>query len=127
MPDRPIRRDLDALFAEHETPTHQSCRACHDTIKPTADLVLATQKQIAEYRSVLTTFELSEHDRALDGKMEMLHQTLTAMERDASALYASVRQLAKVTAQWDRVMAEARIDVTRWRAGQDAKEFTAHG
>lgn len=109
------------LFAEHEKPTHASCRAVHDAITPTADLVLSVQQQIAEYRKRLTSIQLSEHDTAIDGKLEMLHQTLSAVEREASALYRAVRNLSNATTQWDRIMAGAQDDLAAYQKGKDAQ------
>lgn len=108
------------LFAEHEKPTHASCRAVHDAITPTADLVLSVQQQIAEYRKRLTEIQLSEHDTAIDGKLEMLHQTLSAVEREATALYRAVRSLSNATSQWDRIMSSAKEDLAAYQARKDA-------
>lgn len=101
---------LEHLFDEHTSPSHASRRAVHDRASPILAIATAVQRQIAMYRELLIAAELSlaNDDGKLQGKIEHLHQTLGALERESAAFVESGRRLAGGLTQWDRYMAEAK-------------------
>lgn len=105
--------ELAAVFAEHESPTHCSKRHAHDQLQPLLCFAACAQKQLAEYRDLLLQAELADHDRALDGKLERLHQTLGAIDLDLPKLLEAGRRIAKSFTQLDRYFAETNADLAR--------------
>ena len=108
-----MHTELEAFFAEHGKPRHCCKRDVHDQLSPIADIAALAHQQIATYKAMLVKAEMAPHDHALDFKLEHMHQTLGAIEREASALVATGRLLAQSFAQLDRYMAEWQGDIQR--------------
>lgn len=115
-----MHSQLAAVFAEHANPTHTSKRTAHDLLAPILRAAADGQKQVLEYRALIAAAELAEHDPALDGKLEMMHQTLAAMEREAAALSLHGRQYAQTHSQLDRYMELWNGEIVAWEASQAA-------
>lgn len=111
-----MHTELQAVFDEHEAPKHCCKRQAHDAIGPVVRLAAKAQQQVIEYRTLIAQAEVAPHDHALDGKMEMMHQTLGAMEREATALAAAARNLGQTHTQLERYMAEWKAEIARYEA-----------
>lgn len=105
--------ELAAVFDEHASPQHCSKRSAHDQLQPLLCFAACAQKQLAEYREKLLAAELADHDHQLDGKLERLHQTLGAIDRDLPAFIDAGRRIALSFTQLDRYFAETRDDLAR--------------
>lgn len=106
-----MHAELQAVFDEHANPTHVTKAEVHAALSPILQLTSRAQQQMIVLRSLLTQAELAPHDHALDSKLEMMHQTLGAMEREAGALSQVGRNLALVFTQLDRYAAEWEADI----------------
>lgn len=100
---------LDAMLAEHQAPQHCCKREVHDGLRPIAALVAVMQKQMIEYRAALTDALLE--DDSMAGRIEHVHQTIAAGEREIAALAQAHRQVAHVFTQLDRYMAQLKKDI----------------
>src|SRR4051812_33562345 len=110
--------ELQAVFDEHQHPQHCCKRDAHDALTPIVRLAGRAQQQVSEYKLLIAQAEVAPHDHALDGKMEMMHQTLGAMEREAAALAVHARNLAQTHTQLEYCMTEWQAEIARWEASQ---------
>ncbi len=101
-----IHPELQAVLDEHQAPTHASQDDLRGLLVPIVDAATKVQQQLLQYRRLLVIAETAPHDTRLDGKLEHVHQTLGALEREAAALVAAARQLVRGAVQWDRYLAE---------------------
>lgn len=119
-------KHIQPVFKEHEQPQHCCKREVHDHLAPVVRLAAKAQKQVLEYRTLITEATLAaEHDHALDSKLEHMHQTFGAMEREAGALAAAARGLAQATQQLDRYIEEWKADFARLDAMKSGEPETA--
>lgn len=116
-----MRNPIERLFKEHESPAHASKQDVHDALAKIHRLVANVQKQVLEYRQLTTEAHLHpEQHPALEGKLEFVYQTFSAMEREATALADHGRQLAAAVQQLDRVMPTWQEDIERFEAAEAA-------
>lgn len=120
-----MHRELHAVFAEHAEPTHASKRDVHDQMAPLMTMGSAAERQLAEYESLIVQAELAPHDHALDGKLEMMHQTIRAGRREIASMLTHGRDVARVFTQLDRCMAAWREDIATYLASAAAPESPA--
>lgn len=111
-----MHAELQAVFDEHERPTHASKKAVHEQLGAILRLAGLAQQQVIVYRSLIAQAEVAPHDHALDSKMEMMHQTFGAYEREAAILATCARNLAQVATQLDRYVTEWRSDIAAYEA-----------
>jgi hypothetical protein len=106
---------LQQLFDEHDAPTHTCKRDIHDALAPMVRLAASIQKQVLEYRTLVTEATLdAEHDDAtMGGTLEHMHQTFGALEQHAAALTAAARGIALAAEQLDRYMRERQAEVSK--------------
>jgi hypothetical protein len=112
--------ELQAFFDEHEKPAHASKRDVHDHTAKAGRLVANIMKQVLEYKALIMEAEAAPHDPALDSKMEMMHQTFGAIERNAQAVAHHYRELTKDFAQLDRYVPAWRDDIDAYHRAQSA-------
>lgn len=109
-----MHKELEAFFAEHEDPTHCSKRSVHDALAPLRRVATDVLKQVLEYRTLIGEAETAPHDHALDGKLEQMHQTLGALEREATVINQATRELGKAMTQLDRYMEEWKASIQQY-------------
>lgn len=113
---REIHPELQAVFDEHAAPTHASKRDIHAQLLAVLKVALAAQRQIAEYRSLLTIAKVADHDPELDFKMHHMIGTFASAERNSAASTHFLTLLADDFSQLDRYAAEWLDDIARWKA-----------
>ena len=109
-----MHKELTAFFDQHASPTHIAKPDIHAGLSPVARLAAKVQQQVLEYRVLIAEAEMAPHDQKLDGKLEMMHQTFGAMERESAALSSAARNLAQCATQLDRYMGEWQADIHRF-------------
>lgn len=110
-----------ALFDEHANPTHCGKRAIHDQLGPILDMIATVKLQVALYQQKRVAAKLADHDHAIDGKLELIKQTLKVVDTALSNFHAEGERAADALTQLDRTMAEARADIARHEATQPTK------
>jgi hypothetical protein len=110
-----MHETLQQLFDEHDAPTHACKRDIHDALAPMVRLAASVQKQVLEYRTLVTeaTLSASHEDAAMGGTLEHMHQTFGALETHAAALTTAARGIAQAAEQLDRYMAERRSELLK--------------
>lgn len=101
-----MHAELQAVLVESSSPKHVSKSDIHALLMPAFDGASKAQMQAQEYHRLLGLAELAPHDHQLDGKLEHLHQTLGAIDRESAALVVTIRSLARAFTQWERYLAE---------------------
>lgn len=125
-----MKEQLQRIFDEHDAPTYAGKRDVQDALLPMVRLAAKAQQQVLEYRTLITEAALAaDHDPAYSGKLELMHQTFGAVERNSTTLSAAVRELAQSMEQLDRIMSESKTDIERYdadKAAADAKAAEAN-
>lgn len=106
---------ITAIFAEHAAPTH-CCRAdVQQALKPIGAFIARMQRQQAEYRALLMDAETSvDLPDAIRPKLNFLHTTLDATERQMQDLLRVFRELNTSHTQLAAVFADAEADLAAW-------------
>lgn len=117
----PMHPKVAALFAEAQKPKHCSKTQVKALNAPTLDVVAAVQRQVAEYRTLLSALE---HDDGvpddLRGKWEHIHQGIKALARDVEAAQDATRRVTRTAIQIEEDLATAQADVERWYKERNA-------
>ena len=102
---------LEQFFAEHATPSHTTKDEVHAALLPIVDLGNKMHAQVTEYKSLLLTAKLSPHDHAIDGKLEMVGQTLGAVTTKIVDFLRLAETIANDFVQLDKLVVGAFMNI----------------
>jgi hypothetical protein len=115
-----MHQELEKVFAEHDNPTHASKAAVHATGRLIGRGIADIRKQLVEYRTLVHEAETAPHDHALDGKLEQMHQTYGAIERDIAIMEQMNRNVTLRFTQLEVYKDSWKADVLAYEASTDA-------
>jgi hypothetical protein len=120
-----MHAELEAVFAEHDAPKHLAKRDVHEHTSKNGRFVSDVMKQVIEFRTLIHEAETAPHDPALDGKLELMHQTFGAIERNAQIFSQANRDLTRDFTQLARYMQGWKADIVTYEAAKANPEATA--
>lgn len=120
-----VHAELRAVFDENAAPSHVSRADVHAQLQPILVIAASVQAQVAEYRKGLVVADTAPHDTAIDPKLQLLHNSLNAMESRSTDLVRVGRELALAATEFDRVMAEAAADLLAYSLSHPAETVDA--
>jgi hypothetical protein len=120
-----VHAELRAVFDENAAPSHVTRADVHAQLQPILVIAASVQAQVAEYRKGLVVADTAPHDTAIDPKLQLLHNSLNAMESRSTDLVRVGRELALAATEFDRVMAEAAADLLAYSLSHPAETVDA--
>lgn len=98
-----MHQELTAALAESKAPQLASKQTANAQLLPILEAATAMQQQVAVHRGRLIAAELAAPDPdAVRGRLERLHQTLGALDKDIELFMTTGRRIALSMAQYER-------------------------